>query len=52
MGMLGERGGAATGSGGSGGFGIDDIGDLLNREKEDARTRNPDIGDILDGFKK
>ena len=47
MGMLGKRGG---GSGGSGGLGLDDIGDLLNREKTDARSKNPDIGDILDSF--
>ena len=47
MGMLGKRGGV---SGGSGGFGLDDIGDLLNREKTDARSKNPDIGDILDSF--
>jgi hypothetical protein len=50
MGMLGKRGGASGGSGSSGGFGLDDIGDLLNREKADARSRNPDIGDILDSF--
>lgn len=50
MGMLGKRGGASGGSGGSGGFGLDDIGDLLNREKTDARSKNPDIGDILDSF--
>jgi hypothetical protein len=51
MGMLGKRSGGGTGgSGGSGGFGLDDIGDLLNREKDDARSTNPDIGDILDRF--
>lgn len=50
MGMLGKRGGASGGSGGSGGFGLDDIGDLLNRERTDARSKNPDIGDILDSF--
>ena len=48
MGMLGKRGRTSGGSGG--GISIDDIGDLLNREKADARTRNPDIGDILDSF--
>jgi hypothetical protein len=47
MGMLGKKGRT---SGGGGGIGIDDIGDLLNREKADARSRNPDIGDILDSF--
>jgi len=50
MGMLGKRSGASGGSGGSGGFGFDDIGDLLNREKTDARSNNPDIGDLLDSF--
>jgi hypothetical protein len=50
MGMLGKRGGASGGSGGSGGIGQDDIGDLLNREKDDARSKSPDIGDILDSF--
>ena len=50
MGLLGKRGGASGGLGGSGGIGLDDIGDLLNREKVDARTNNPDIGDLLDSF--
>ncbi len=48
MGMLGKKGRTSGGSGG--GIGFDDIGDLLNREKADARARNPDIGDILDSF--
>ncbi len=59
MGMLGKRGGASGGSGGglggsggSGASGLDDIGDLLNREKTDARSKNPEIGDILDQFKR
>ena len=52
MGMLGKRGGTSGGSAGSGGFSIDDIGDLLNRETSDARTKNPEIGDILDSFKR
>lgn len=47
LGMLGKRGQA---SGGGGGFSLDDIGDLLNREKQDARSSSPDIGDILDSF--
>ena len=51
MGMLGKRG-RTSGGGGSGGFSFDDIGDLLNREKQDARSKNPDIGDILDIFSK
>jgi hypothetical protein len=49
MGMLGRKG-RSGGSGG--GFSFDDIGDLLNREKSDARSSNPDIGDILDKFSK
>jgi hypothetical protein len=46
MGMLGKRGRSSGGAG----IDIDDLGDLLNREKEDARSTNPDIGDILDSF--
>jgi hypothetical protein len=49
MGMLGKRGKAAGGDE-TGGFSFDDIGDVLNREKQDARSKNPDIGDILDSF--
>jgi hypothetical protein len=49
MGMLGKRG-SSGGGGSSGGFGLDDLGDLLNREKADARSSNPDIGDILDSI--
>lgn len=49
MGMLGRQG-RSGGSGG--GFSFDDIGDLLNREKSDARSSNPDLGDILDKFSK
>ena len=51
MGMLGKKGrsGGAS-SGGGNGFGLDDIGDLLNREKADARSSNPEIGDILDSI--
>ena len=49
MGMLGKKS-QGSGGGGSGGFSFDDIGDLLNREKQDARAKNPDIGDILDSF--
>jgi hypothetical protein len=53
MGMLGKRSrsGAGGGSGG-GGTGFDQIGDALRREREDTRSRNPDIGDILDSFAK
>ncbi|MBA2634822.1 MAG: DUF937 domain-containing protein [Chloroflexi bacterium] len=46
MGMLGKKGRSS----GGGGIDIDDLGGLLNREKEDARSTNPDIGDILDSF--
>lgn len=50
MGMLGKKG--RSGGGSSGGFSLDNIGDLLNREKADARSTNPEIGDILDRFGK
>ena len=53
MGMLGKKGrsgGATSGSGSGNGFGLDDIGDLLNREKADARSSNPDMSDILDSI--
>jgi hypothetical protein len=47
MGMLGKKGG----SGGSpGGFSLDDLGSILGREREENRSRNPDIGDILDSL--
>ena len=49
MGMLGKKG---RSGGSSGGFSLDNIGDLLDRERADARSTNPDIGDILDGFGK
>ncbi|MGH2445611.1 MAG: DUF937 domain-containing protein [Candidatus Limnocylindria bacterium] len=49
LGMLGKKSGS-SGGGGGGGFGLDDLGSILGREKEDARARNPDIGDILDSF--
>lgn len=54
MGMLGKKTGGAGGrsGGGGGGFGLDDLGDILGREKESARQKNPDIGDILDSFAK
>ena len=46
MGMLGKRGQTS----GSSGFGLDDITDLLGREKRDATSGNPDIGDLLGGL--
>ncbi|HSL76403.1 MAG TPA: DUF937 domain-containing protein [Candidatus Limnocylindrales bacterium] len=54
MGMLGKKSGGSSGGsgGGGGGFGLDDLGDILGREKESARQKNPDIGDILDSFAK
>jgi hypothetical protein len=52
MGMLGRQGRSGGSSGSGGGFNFDDIGDLLNREKSDARSSNPDLGDILDKFSK
>ena len=50
MGMLGKKGRTGGSGADSGGFGLDDIGDLLGREKADARSTNPDIGDILDSI--
>jgi hypothetical protein len=47
MGMLGKKAG-----GSSGGFGLDDLGSILGGEREDAKRKNPDIGDILDSFAK
>ena len=47
MGMLGKKG---RSSGGSGGFSLPDLGGLLNQEKESAKSKNPDMGDILDQF--
>jgi len=51
MGMLGKKTGGAS-DGGGGGFGLDDLGDILGQEKASARQKNPDIGDILDSFAK
>ncbi|HJP72278.1 MAG TPA: DUF937 domain-containing protein [Candidatus Limnocylindria bacterium] len=51
MGMLGKKSSSA-GGGSGGGFGMDDLGSILGREKADARSKNPDIGDILDSFSK
>jgi hypothetical protein len=47
MGMLGRKTG-----GSSGGFGLDDLGSILGGEREDAKRKKPDIGDILDSFAK
>lgn len=44
MGMLGRKSDATPG----GGFSLDDLGSILGKEKQDARSSNPDIGDILD----
>jgi hypothetical protein len=46
MGMLGKRGRSSSG----GGIDIGSLGGLLNRETTDVRTKNPEIGDILDSF--
>lgn len=46
MGMLGKKGRA----GGTGGFSLDDLGGILGQEREAARSKDPDIGDILDSF--
>lgn len=48
MGMLGKKS-SSSGSDG-GGFGLDDLGSILGREKADARSSNPDIGDLLDSI--
>ena len=48
MGMLGKK----TGGSSDGGFGLDDLGSILGGEREDARRKNPEIGDILDQFAK
>jgi len=46
MGMIGKKSNASPG----GGFSLDDLGSILGREQQDAKTRNPDIGDLLDRF--
>lgn len=46
MGMIGKKSNASPG----GGFSLDDLGSILGRERQDARSKNPDIGDILDSF--
>ena len=43
---------SSSGGGSDDGFGLDDLGSILGREKQDARSKNPDIGDILDSFSK
>jgi hypothetical protein len=48
MGMLGKK--SSTAGSGGGGFGLDDLGSILGREKEDAKSQNPDIGDLLDSL--
>ena len=46
MGMNGKKSNASPG----GGFSLDDLGSVLGRERQDAKSKNPDIGDILDSF--
>lgn len=46
MGMIGKKSNASPG----GGFSLDDLGSVLGREKADAKSKNPDMGDILDRF--
>jgi hypothetical protein len=46
MGMLGKQGRSS----GGGGISLPDLGGILGRETESARSRNPDLGDILDKF--
>lgn len=51
MGFLGKKSGSSGSSGSSGGgFGLDDLGSILGKETSDARSKNPDIGDILDSL--
>jgi hypothetical protein len=47
MGMLGKK--SRSGSSGDG-FSLDDLGSILGGETAKARSKNPDIGDILDSF--
>lgn len=46
MGMIGKKSNASPG----GGFSLDDLGGILGREKADAKSRNPEVSDILDRF--
>jgi hypothetical protein len=46
MGMLGRKSDATPG----GGFSLDDLGSILGREQQDARSSMPDLGDLLDQF--
>ena len=46
MGMLGRKSDATPG----GGFSLDDLGSILGREQQDARSGMPDLGDLLDRF--
>ncbi|HSK93552.1 MAG TPA: DUF937 domain-containing protein [Candidatus Angelobacter sp.] len=46
MGMIGKKSNASPG----GGFDLNDLGSILGREKADAKSKNPDLGDLLDGF--
>jgi hypothetical protein len=48
--LRGARADRRTGGGSSGGFSFDEIGNLLDRDKRDARSKSPDVSDILDGF--
>ena len=46
MGMLGKKSDATPG----GGFSLDDLGSILGREGQDAKSSLPDLGDLLDRF--
>ena len=46
MGMIGKKSDASP----SGGFSLDDLGSILGREQADAKSRNPEVADILDRF--
>ncbi|MBW3613575.1 MAG: hypothetical protein KY392_06930 [Chloroflexi bacterium] len=45
-GMIGKKSNASPG----GGFDLNDLGSILGREKADARSKNPDLGGLLDSF--
>jgi hypothetical protein len=47
MGMLGKKSGSGPSGGG---FSLDDLGSILGQERESAKSKDPDIGDILDQF--
>jgi hypothetical protein len=49
MGMLGKKGSNGRQTDG-GGFSLDDLGSILGRERDDARSGDPGLGDLLGGL--